>query len=997
MIYAFDGYELDTDRFELRCAGQAIDIEPQVLQLLAYLIANRRRVVAKAELIEHLWPQHIVSDNALHQRIATARRLLGDRSRQPTCIRTIRGKGYHFIASVEETTPQRLREALSLPLRLESSASPRSSAPSFMVGRAAELTVLQQCWEAACEGERRMVWVTGEAGIGKTTLVNAFTHRIAADRPLRLGHGQCVDQYGPGEAYMPILAALERLGRGDHGAELAACLGQYAPSWLIQLPSLLTADRRDRLQRQAAATTQARMLRELLYALEQFALDAPIMLVLEDLHWSDPSTLALLAALARRTEPARLMIIGTYRLTEARRHRAELATLAHELQLHGQCVELELTAFSEDAVYDYLATRFTGLIGLTDLTRVAYQRTEGHPLFLATVVNNWIARGWLQENRWGWRLQAADQGWEQAIPLSLQRMIRHQVEQMTPDQQELLAIASVIGDVFSPEAVAACRDTDLLTEEANCKALEQYSPFIHRQDEQNWPDGALSSGYAFAHALYRDVIYAHAPSAQRVAWHCRLAARLEQAYQTNLDEVAAQLAIHCERGRLYSEAIAHHQRAAQHTLTRTGVQEAYHHLARALELLEMLSDPSTRIQRELGIQIQLGPVLMALKGYAAPEVEQVYTRAHQLCQQLPYTPYWLPALWGLWMVYNVRAELQAACDYGENLLELAQAQQGAADLLRAHRGLGTTLMFRGQYLHAHTHLQQACAQYNTMQQDDETDHYSFDHGSSTHSFMARNLWCLGYADQALAHNRTAMALAQSRAHPHTLVNTQLFTAVLHQHRREGEAMRQWAEAALRLAQQQGIALRIAHGLLYRGCGLSMTGELEVGIRAMQQGLDAVRATGAALAWSWFLSMLAEAYRQAGRTAEGLRVIDEALTHANQTGEYFWLAELYRLRGELRLASASSDHQEAASCFEQALNVARQQQARFFELRAAVSLSRLWQEKRRIKAAYELLSPIYNWFTEGFDTADLVDASVLLSELSQSASTSNSAPACRQRS
>ena len=338
MIYAFSDYELDTDRFTLRCAGQAIDIEPQVLHMLAYLIAQRHRVVDKAELTEHLWPQHVVSDNALHQRIATARRILGDSSQQPTCIRTIRGKGYHFIALVTATHPQHIREAPS---------PPRSSTPNFMGAREmgareSELAVLQQYWDTACQGQRQVVLVTGEAGMGKTTLVNAFTHQIATDRALRLGRGQCVDQYGPGEAYMPILEALERLGRGNHGAKLAACLSQYAPSWLIQLPSLLTDNMRDRLQRQAAETTPQRMLRELLQALEQLTLDEPVALVLEDLHWSDPSTLALLAALARRTEPARLLIIGTYRPGEARRHRSELEALVHELQLHGQCRELVL-------------------------------------------------------------------------------------------------------------------------------------------------------------------------------------------------------------------------------------------------------------------------------------------------------------------------------------------------------------------------------------------------------------------------------------------------------------------------------------------------------------------------------------------------------------------------------------------------------------------------------------------------------------------------------
>jgi DNA-binding winged helix-turn-helix (wHTH) protein/predicted ATPase len=977
MIYAFGDYELDTDRYELWCAGRSIALEPQVFQLLVYLIAQRHRVVTKSELIEHLWPQHFVSDNALHQRMTMARRALGDSRQRQTCIKTIRGKGYRFIVPVAEIASRLPREAPAPPHP--------ASVPGFMVAREAELAVLQQCWRAACEGVRQMVFVTGATGIGKTTVVNAFTQQIATTQTVRLGHGQCVDQYGSGEAHMPILEALERLGRRRDGSTVVARLARYAPSWLLQLPSLLTADMHDRLQQQATGATPMRMLRELPHALEQLALDDPIVLVLEDLHWSDPSTLACFAALARRTEPARLLVIGTYRFAEARRYRSELETLVHELQMHDQCRELALTALSEDAVYAYLSARFPGLVGLDDLTRAAYQRTEGHPLFLVTVVNTWVTQGWLQEGRWGWRLQAHGDAWQRAIPLSLQHTIRHQVDQLSPDGQELLAVASVIGDSFSAASVAACRETDLLAEEANCEAIGQRSPFIHMQDEQVWPDGTVTSGYAFSHAMYREVIYAHLPPAQRLVWHRRIAARLEQAYATSLDEVAAQLAMHYEQGRCYPEAITHHQCAALQALTRKGFQEAFGHLTRGLALLGTFPETPERNRHELDIHVKLGPVLMALKGYAAPEVEQTYVRAHQLCQQLPRTSHRFPVLWGLWMVHNVRAELQTACEYGEDLLKLAQTRQQAADLLRAHRGLGTTLKFRGKFPTARTHLQHALARYEeTMQLDNETAHYSFDHGSSTHSFMARTLWFLGYPDQALAHNRKALELAELRAHPHTLVNAQLFAAVLYQHRREGDAMLQWAEAAFTLAQQQGIALRIAHGLLYRGCGLAMQGRLVDGIETMHQGLNAVKVTGAALAWSWFLAMLAEAYHQAGRTTEGLRVIHEALAHANCTDERFYEAELYRLKGELLLRAACgvrSAELTPEECFVRALVIARRQEAKSLELRATTSLSRLWQQQRKRTEAHELLAPIYGWFTEGFDTPDLQDAKALLNELS----------------
>jgi predicted ATPase len=441
--------------------------------------------------------------------------------------------------------------------------------------------------------------------------------------------------------------------------------------------------------------------------------------------------------------------------------------------------------------------------------------------------------------------------------------------------------------------------------------------------------------------------------------------------------------MHFERGQDSRRAVAYLRHAADNALRRHANTEAIHHLTKGLTLLETLPDTPERSQQELDLLIALGPALMAAKGYGALEVEHTYAQALQLCQQAGNTPRLFPTLVGLRRFYLLRAELQTARTLCERLLNMAQQVQDPALLLEAHWGLGVTLCFLGEFASSRQHSECGVALYDTQQHRAHALLYGDDPGVGCLSYAALALWFLGYADQALERIHAALTLAQKLSHPFSLAYVLGAAAWLHQYRREPQATYTYGEAKIALSQARGFPMRQAQGTILRGWALAAQGQREEGIAQIHQGLAAFRTTGGELNRTYYLALLAEVYGQGGQVDEGLRALTEALAGVQSGRERWWEAELYRLKGETLLAQAGTTQKcaEAAQYFHVALETARHQQAKSLELRAATSLSRLWQQQGKRDAARQLLAEIYGWFTEGFDTADLCEARALLAELS----------------
>jgi predicted ATPase len=415
------------------------------------------------------------------------------------------------------------------------------------------------------------------------------------------------------------------------------------------------------------------------------------------------------------------------------------------------------------------------------------------------------------------------------------------------------------------------------------------------------------------------------------------------------------------------------------------------HLTKGLDVLKTLPDTLERAQQELVLLTTLGPALIATRSYAAPEVSQVYTRARELCQQVGETPQLFSVLWGLARFYLVRAEPQTARELGEQLFSLAQRLQDPALVLEAHRALGQTLFYLGDFAGARAYLEQGIALYDPERHRDLAFRYGRDPGVDCRGYLAWTLWVLGYPDQAIECIHQALLMAHALAHPFTLAATLIIAAMVEQFCGHVDTVQERAAAAVDLSIEHGFPYWLAAGEILQGWVLAEQGHAQAGLVQMHRGLVAWRATGAEFVRPYFVALLAEAHPQAGQVVAGLSLLAEALAVVDQHGEQWWEVELYRLMGTLALLQTSEqcgqhrvspeDAAEAETRLRHALDVARQQQAKSLELRAAMGLARLWQQQGKRKAARELLTPIYNWFCEGFETTDLKEAKALLEALS----------------
>jgi len=506
----FDRYRLDLPNEQLWQGNQVIPLPSKALAVLRYLVEHAGQVVTKAELFDALWPGTVVSDGALTFCIVEIRKALGDNAKTPRFIETVHRRGYRFLPTV--TIPPAVNSQSSV---VSSDTVKKTPQPlgtgnrrltTRLVGRETDLTQIHNWLSKALHGERQMVFVTGEPGIGKTTLVEAFLARLADEHELWLGRGQCIEQYGPGEPYMPILEALGRLCRQPAGDRLIELLHQHAPTWLVQLPALLTTPALDALQRKTQGATRERMLRELGEAVEVLTAERPLVLVLEDLHWSDASTLELLALLARRREPARLLVIGTYRPVDVIGQEHPLRAVKQELQLHGLCTELPLRLLSETQVAEYLEQQVgVGVHGhapLQTLAKMIYRRTDGNPLFMVTTVDDLIGQQILIQREGQWILPDDPTAIEPRVPDTLHQLMERQIERLSAEERRALEVASVAGIEFSAASVAAALATEVEAVEEWCGRLAHQGRFVRASGTTEWPDGTVATRYSFLHALY---------------------------------------------------------------------------------------------------------------------------------------------------------------------------------------------------------------------------------------------------------------------------------------------------------------------------------------------------------------------------------------------------------------------------------------------------------------------------------------------------------------
>ncbi len=589
---------------------QTVNLPPKAFDVLLYLLRHPGRLVSKQELLGTLWPETYVTDAVLKVCIGEIRKVLADNPKTPQFIETIHRRGYRFIASSSTIPPP----SPQLPVASHKSSPPAPSTQHLappLVGRDAELQRLHRLLEKAGLGERQVVFVTGEPGIGKTALVATFLSHLSTELGARVAQGQCLEHYGAGEAYLPVLDAFGRLCREPGREQLVRLLKQYAPTWLSQLPALSSTEERERLRHETLGATPERMLREMAEMIEALTVEAPLVLVLEDLHWSDYATLDLLGALARRRETARLLVIGTYRPVDVILSTHPLKGLKQELQGHGQCEEAALELLTPSQVAAYLVERFPESAPSDELVRVLHRRTNGNPLFLINFIEYLLGQDLLQVQGNHWELHGGIQRLEDGMPESIRQMIERQIEQLTPDEQQVLEAASVVGMEFTAAAVEAALEEPEGASEERCDRLSRQQRFLYAKEPTLWPDGTVTASYAFTHALYQNVLAQRVAVVRRLRFHHRIAERLARGYETQTNEIAAELAIHFEQGREYRRAIHYLRQAAEQAVRRYANREARQYLTHALGLAGKIPE-SEQADFRLALLEQRGVVTRAM-------------------------------------------------------------------------------------------------------------------------------------------------------------------------------------------------------------------------------------------------------------------------------------------------------------------------------------------------------------------------------------------------
>jgi class 3 adenylate cyclase/predicted ATPase len=861
------------------------------------------------------------------------------------------------------------------------------------VGRQPELEQLRRALEQAQTGHGQIVGVMGEPGVGKSRLFHEFLGAYC-NTPLLLRLETFSVSHSKASPYLPLIDLLknyfqltpqddERKRREKVGGKVLM-LDRSLEDTLPYLFTLLgIAEPASSLQHMDPQIRKQRTFEAIKRLLVRESLNQPLILIFEDLHWLDTETQAFLTLFAESIASAKIVLLTNYR-----------PEYKHEWGTKTYFLQLRLDPLRQEDAQDLLTTLLGNDTTLRPLKQFILEKTEGNPFFMEEIVQALVEQGALvRETAVGAGLRPAPTLSlnETRIPTTVQGVLTSRIDRLPAEEKALLQTLSVLGKEFPfglLKQVADTQEVELHRMLSHLHAAE----FIYEQPA--FPEVE----YTFKHALTQEVTYNSLLIERRKVLHEQTAQAIELLFRDHLEDHYTELAHHYSRSSNTQKAVEYLHLTGQQAMQRSAYAEAISHSTTALELLKTLPDTVERTQQELTIQLTLGGSLSLPRGHGAPEVERAYTRARELCQQMGETSQLFPVLRGLWNFYLARAELRTARDLGVQLLTLAQRVQTPTLLLEAHQTLGATLLWLGELAPARAHLEQGIALYDSQQHHRSLAflYGGVDRGMGclAHAFWI--LWSLGYPDQALKRSLDSLTLAQELGHPSSVVFALSFAATLHQYRREGKASQERAETAITLSREQGFPQWVAAGTVRRGWALAEQGQREEGIEQIRQGVAAWRAIGAEIGRSLWLALLAEAYEKVGQTEEGLRALEEALEIVSKTEEHWYEAELYRLKGELTLQKfqtpgskfqvANTQHlvpspqTEAEVCFFKAIDIARQQQAKSLELRATMSLARLWQQQGKREEARQMLAEIYGWFTEGFDTLDLKEAKALLEEL-----------------
>jgi DNA-binding SARP family transcriptional activator/predicted ATPase len=823
-----------------------------------------------------------------------------------------------------------------------------------LVGRETEIDRLREALNRAWDGHGHVAAVIGEAGVGKSRLLA----ELVADAVARGGRvivGRCYEA----EQILPFAPWVDAL-RGGHIDAEREVLESLDPLYRTELARLLPELGVPGHGPALSPVDYRQLFESVAQIVRHLVLRQPVVLVLEDLHWGDEMSLRLLSFLGRRLQTWPLLVVGTAReedLAGAPILRRTLEDLARNKRL----VELRLAPLSKEETLTLvraLAPAESDAAVTTGLAEQVWIISEGNPFAIVETVRALPERF------------VADPSTKPAVPKRVREVILRHLEALSERARHLTTVAAVIGREF---------DFPLLRRSAGLEeneAAESLEELVRR-----FVLHSIGERFDFTHDRIREVAYGGLIRERQRALHARIVDSMEALYADRLAEQVERLAHHAARGELGEKAVAYLRQAGAKAFGNSAHADALAYFTQALELLGKLAPGAARDREELSLRLALGPTLQATRGYATPEVEQNYARARQLSDEVGVPVQRFQAQWGLWLVASHRASAGTALELGRELLALAERLDDSALLLEGHHALWPVLVWLGSADAARHHLDQGLALY------DKTRHrsHAFVYGGHDPGVCCRKVaswasWILGYPARGLDESAASLELARELDHPTSIIVALMWACVFRDLRREVHAVGEHARALIALSAEHEASQWLAAGTIFDAFVRAELGGGEVAITQVRRGLAAYASTGAHLFVPYFLSLLARACLKSGEPHEGLRVIGEAVERACTTGERVWEAELIRLQGELRLAASPHDVAGALNCFRRAIEIARRQAARSWELRAALSLGRLLVAAGQRDEARRTIAGVYDWFTEGFDTPDLRDAKTFLEDL-----------------
>ena len=926
----------------LRQGDREIRITPKSLSLLCLLVERAGQTISKDEIFRKIWPDTNVSDAALASCIQELRSALRGEDNQSNFIETQHRRGYRFI------NPD--------------GSSPRAAIPAFpthgdlLVGREQQLEQLHQAWQLAMDGRRQFFLFSGHAGVGKSAVVSKFVKETASSSKVLVTWGQCVQHFGIGEPYEPILDALNRLCRQQDGERFVPIIQRHGPTWLAQLPSLLAPEAFLALQQAIAGSTKERMFRELTATIEALTAENAMILWLEDLHWSDRSTLEWIGAFAQRPEAACLLLIGTFRTSEVAGTDHPLSRLPDELQLRGFCRHVFLTGLNRTAIEKYLRIRYPQWQekrSIEDLANLVHARTEGNPLFVINILDNLEARELLGRAGETSPLAYPISNGDLEIPKNLRRAIDTQINRLPAEERSLLEIASIAGTEFSSTMIASITSVSVAEVDERLTSLVRCERILGVTDAQGDRTGP---NYRFLHVLYCDALYRQIPANRMRELHLRVGKFKEADYQSKGQDRPSELGMHFELAEEFERAIHYFELAGASARKKSAFAEARMHFDHAISLLPRAPESSERAKREVALYSGLGGVLMATYGFGAKEAEAAFARAHVLSRDLGQCPEVFPARWGHWLFNWGRGHLKAADEIASEMVSNATKASDTGMLLQAHHAAWATCFSRGEVQSTLQHTSEGLLLYKPSEHAAMASTYGdHDAGVCCLNFRARALTLSGQTSDAVRACASAIQLAADLSQPLSLATAHVFAASVHQMRRDADTTLKCSEAAREIAEEQGLGLMLAWAEVFAGWANARLGRAKSGLGQIERGIGAVIKTGSEQALTHLLTIKAEVNLIVNRHEEAQQAIDEALKVMRRTGEYYYESETYRVASAL----ATPDNRER--WLQSACEAARSRGAELFHLRAMIDLARMQNRPAQI-AQNQWLGELgsFNW-------------------------------------